>query len=316
MLARTLTRTPAGRLRRRVPALVAAACATALLAGCGTTGSSGDSGGSDAGTVSQEDRPAAGPAKSEALTDSLTTDTARKAANANRATTTAYQPAVISTGDVSLRSDDVARARFDVMKVVDAHRGQVTDESTQTDKAGDIDTSRLVLRVPAGEFTDTMTELGKVGTLESSSSKSEDVTTQVIDTQTRVEAQQKSIERVELLLDRAQSMRDIIAIEAQLTRRQADLDSLKQQLAYLQDQTSMSTITVHLELTPSPKAAADDDTGFLAGLAAGWGAFTSATVGLATVLGALVPFVFVGLLVGVPVWLLVRRSARSRRQVT
>lgn len=59
-----------------------------------------------------------------------------------------------------------------------------------------------------------------------------------------------------------------MAIEAQLNRRQADLGSLKQQQAWLQSQTSMSTITVNLQLTPEKKATTKDkdESGFLAGL--------------------------------------------------
>ena len=101
--------------------------------------------------------------------------------------------------------------------------------------------------------------------LSSASRNSEDVTTEVIDTDVRIRAQTKSLRRVELLLARAQSIRDIVAIEAQLTRRQADLDSLKQRQAYLADQTSMSTVTVYLERTrvkAAPKK--DDGSGFVA----------------------------------------------------
>jgi hypothetical protein len=118
---------------------------------------------------------------------------------------------------------------------------------------------------------------------------------------------------VELLLARAQSIRDIVAIEAQLTRRQADLDSLKQRQAYLVDQTSMSTITVYLEKM-SEKAATkkDDASGFLAGLSNGWDGMTTFLTGLATVTGTLLPFAVLVLLVGVPVWLLVRSLGRRR----
>ena len=49
------------------------------------------------------------------------------------------------------------------------------------------------------------------------------------------------------LLDRAQNLRDIVLIESELTRRQADLDSLEHQSAYLADQTSLATITVDID---------------------------------------------------------------------
>ena len=221
--------------------------------------------------------------------------------------------AVISTGTVTLRSKDVGQARFDVQKVVDAHRGEISDEQTATDTKGRIDRSRLVIRVPSQFFDDVMTELGEVAELRSAKRTSEDVTTEVIDIGVRVRAQERSLERIELLLSRAQSLRDIIAIESQLSRRQADLDSLKAQQAFLADQTSLSTITVFLEKSDKAVPVEPDEAGFVAGLQRGWDALGRAATVLATGLGALLPFMVVLLLLGVPVWLLVRSLVRRRR---
>ena len=221
--------------------------------------------------------------------------------------------AVISTGTVSLRSKDVGQARFDVQKVVDAHRGEISDEQTATDLEGRIDRSRLVIRVPSQFFDEVMNELGEVAELRSAKRTSEDVTTQVIDIGVRVRAQEKSLERIELLLARAQSLRDIIAIESQLTSRQAELDSLKAQQAYLADQTSLSTVTVFLERTEKAAPVEKDEAGFLAGLERGWDALGKAATVLATGLGAVLPFMVLLLLLGVPTWLLVRPLLRRRQ---
>ena len=137
----------------------------------------------------------------------------------------------------------------------------------------------------------------------------------MIDNAVRIRAQRRSLRRIEVLLDRAVSIRDIVRIESQLTRRQADLDSLKQQQAFLRDQTSMSTVTVNIQLTPDerakPKKKDDDDAGFLLGAGrTGFKALVVFAVGLATVFGALLPWAVVLLLVGGPLWLLVRRLRR------
>ena len=112
-----------------------------------------------------------------------------------------------------------------------------------------------------------------------------------------------------------------MAIESEVAQRQAELDSLAQQQAYLKDQTSMATVKVNIERTPDPTRpppTKDDDSGFLAGLAAGWNGLETTVVAVATVVGAVLPFAGVALLLGVPVWLLVRgcavrRSAGPRR---
>jgi hypothetical protein len=223
------------------------------------------------------------------------------------------QQALIKTGAVSLRSADVGKTRYDVQVLVDEQGGQVADDKTETDKSGEPLRARMVLRVPVDSFEDVMNALGSMETLASTSTSSEDVTTQLIDVEARIKAQQASVERVRQLLAQAQSIRDIMAIESELAQRQAELDSLAQQQAYLKDQTSMATVTVNIERMPDPKAPVtkDDDSGFLAGLAAGWDGLKTTVVAVATVVGALLPFAVVVLLVGVPVWLLVRRIRRS-----
>jgi hypothetical protein len=220
------------------------------------------------------------------------------------------QPAIISTGVVSLRSRDVGSIGFDVQTILAEHRGTVDDERTQTDDKGSVMRSKLVIRVPSAEFADTMDALEKVGTLQSSSRQSEDVTTQVIDNAVRIRAQEESLRRIEALLARATNIRTIISIEAQLSQRQADLDSLKSTQAYLQDQTSMSTITVLMERTPEAvhtKKTETKEAGFLSGLHDGWHALATVASGLALLLGRLLPFLVVLALLAYPALLLWRR---------
>lgn len=228
--------------------------------------------------------------------------------------TTLREPSIISTGTVSLRADDVAEARFEVQKVVDRLGGQVTDSETSTDEDGAVRDARLVLRVPSEDFTEAMAELEGLADLEASSTSSEDVTTQVVDTEVRIRIQRESIARIEALLARAGTIQAVVSVERELSRREADLNSLLQQQAYLADRTSLSTITVHLQRHAEDGGPDEDDgSGFLAGLEKGWDGFTAVAVGLATVTGAVLPFAAAALLVGVPGWLLLRAAARRRR---
>ena len=216
--------------------------------------------------------------------------------------------AVISSGTVSLSSKDVAATRRDVQRVVDAQGGEVTDESTETDDEGEASYARLVVRVPSARFGEAMEALEQAGGLVSSTRGSDDVTTEVIDTDVRVRAQEASLVRVERLLAEASSLRQIIWIESQLTRRQGELDSLKSQQSWLRDQTSLSTITVDISTGAVVEEEPEDEpAGFLAGLREGTSALGSTLATLATVVGVLLPFAALALLVGLPVWLVVRR---------
>ena len=110
--------------------------------------------------------------------------------------------------------------------LVDEHGGQVADDKTETDKSGEPLRSRMVLRVPVDDFDEVMDALAGMDTLASTTTSSEDVTTQLIDVEARIKVQQASVARVRQLLARAASIRDIMAIEAEIANRQAQLDSL------------------------------------------------------------------------------------------
>lgn len=319
----TLTRLHISSLRgRRAAGLIAALTMTvAALTACSSAGESdaGDSmsesspsGGSDGSFTS--DDVASEPAAADQGTMDTSSTSYSQSADSSAARAPAIERSIISTGTVSLVSDDVATARQDVQRIIDAKQGTVSEENTETDDEGVATYSRMVIRVPSNSFKDTMQALEKAADLRQSQKSSEDVTTQVIDTDVRVRAQQSSLRRVEELLARADSLKNIIWIESQLTTRQADLDSLKSQQAWLSDQTRESTITVDIQRTSEPEAEKKDDepAGFVGGLKGGMkalGAFSSA---LATIVGAMVPFAIVLLVIGGPAWLLVRRSARRR----
>lgn len=324
--------------RRGAATAAASLCLAVTVAGC-----AGSDNGSDSASSTETRNPSAGggqdgaaPAPAadedapnrEALTDRLQDFTAYgdnsegSLASGGKPGSASAVPAeeapapdqaLISTGNVALRSDDVGETLFDVRKVVNEFRGQVAKEDTATDDDGEVKRSALVLRIPSADFAATMTALEKSGDLITSSTNVADVTTKVIDTGIRVQVQRGSIRRITLLLDRAQSIPDIVRIESELSRRQADLGSLLRQKSYLKDQTEMATITVTLERTvdakPEKRKKAEA-AGFTAGLDKGWTQMKEMAVDLATAGGATLPFAILFLLVAIPGYPLLRRFVR------
>ncbi|HEX5089233.1 MAG TPA: DUF4349 domain-containing protein [Nocardioides sp.] len=289
-----------------------AASVLVLLSSCSSSGG-GDAGSSSSDVAARDAAGGANQAQADSAVAPVAGAPGEDGSQAAYTGTGVQQQKVISTGNVQLRSDDVGQAIFDVRKVVDEYAGAIAEDNTETDKAGVPLRSRMVVRVPTADFDHAMTELEKVGTLVSSKRQSQDVTTQVLDMDARVEAQRRSIERIQVLFDSATSIKDVMSIESELSRRQADLESLESQQRYLADQTSMSTITLSVERTSKarPQSKADhDDTGFLSGLAGGWGAMKSFLVGASTVAGALLPWLVLALVLVVPGWPLARRLRR------
>jgi len=293
----------------RTTLAVVAAGVLVLLSSC----SSDSDAGSSSSDVAAQDAGAGDAARAPAPGAAPVASTGRNGSQPGSAGDgTIEQQKVISTGNVQLRSDDVGQAIFDVRKVVDEYGGTIAEDDTETDDDGAAMRSRMVVRIPTADFDHAMTELEKVATLVSSKRQSQDVTTQVLDMDARVESQRRSIDRIQVLFDHATSIKDIVSIESELSRRQADLESLESQQRYLADQTAMSTITLAVERTGKAELKPEhhDARGFLAGLSGGWGAMQTFLVGAATVAGALLPWVVLALLLAIPGWPVARRLRR------
>ncbi|MFI5621926.1 DUF4349 domain-containing protein [Nocardioides sp. NPDC051685] len=267
------------------------------LGACGGSGGSDESSADSGSVASLSDRSAGKAAPEVAAPD------ADDAAAPNQAV---MKASIISTGSVALSAKDVGKTRTQVQHVSDRYAGQVTEQETSDSDDGGPRHARMVLRIPSKSFDEAMADLEDTATLVDSNTTSTDVTTEVVDTEVRVKNARTSIERIRTLLSRAERIGDVISIESELARREADLNSLLAQQAALEDQTSLSTITVNIDRA-APGGSGDDDPGFLAGLSAGWDALGASARVLAIAIGAVIPWAPVVLLLLAPLWFLARR---------
>ncbi|MGZ4428458.1 MAG: DUF4349 domain-containing protein [Nocardioidaceae bacterium] len=279
-----------------------------LLVGCSSGGASRSSAGS-ADTVARADTAAAGPG-------ALPAHGSKSAASLPGADRAIVQTRkVISTGRVTLVSNDIARAREQIDRMLATFGGFVSGEQTTNDRHGRAQSSTLQLRVPAADFERAMGSFKRFAKVRSAHSETEDVTTQVIDVQARVLTERATLHKLRKFLLQTSNVDQMIQIESEISTREADLASLTSQQRYLDDQTQLSTIDVYLTTPPRhlrPAAKQHRQLGFLNGLRNGWTALDGVVVVTLTVLGAVLPFAVLVALLGVPAWLLVRRTLRRQ----
>lgn len=159
----------------------------------------------------------------------------------------------------------------------------------------------VVVKVPADRFEDAIETMVGIGNVRRQSTSAEDVTARYADLEGRLEALQTSIDRLLGFLGEATDVGEIASIEGELTRREAERDSIAGQLQVLENQTAFSTITVELALPDNLPADPDDDRdGFLGGLDDGLAVIGAVGSGLATIAGFLVPFLPAFAIVGGP----------------
>lgn len=291
----------------RVLSLAVAITAAVLLAGCSATGSE-QSGAvtADGGTVAA----AEGVPVPDAIAPEEMVTSDKAGAGTAITTTTPADRQIIRTGFVTLRVEDVTKSAFDVHALVTKRNGLISSEDTQS--SNDATYSTITAQIPAADLDAFIADVSKLGTVEAVNVNAQDVTTQVVDLDARIKALQGSIDRMTQLMAQATRIEDLLAIETQLSTRQAELDSLTAQRKYLGDQVAMSTITI--SISPVDQVTTVDAPGFLSGLQNGWAAFLSLIMVAITALGFFLPFLLVLMLIAIPVTaIIVRQSRRHRR---
>jgi hypothetical protein len=179
------------------------------------------------------------------------------------------------------------------------------------------DTVVITLRIPVENYQQVMTALGDLGLPVNLVEKASDVTGQVVDLDSRIKTMRAGVERVRALMAGATKISEVIAIESELSSREADLEALLAQQAALKDQVALSTITVTAKaVTDKPTAAPvspppAERTGFLGGLDKGWAAAKAFAVWVAGVVGALLPWLPLIGLVLLVIWWVRRRTSPS-----
>lgn len=226
----------------------------------------------------------AGAAADEGKADQLAED-------GEKADADAAKTHVIRTATLSVEVRSVTKALAEARSVALGAGGVIENETTE--RVDDsYTTSNVVLRVPEAEYDSVLTELAGTGKLLSRTANAKDVTEQVVDVNSRIATQRASVNRVRKLMDQAQDITDVVALESQLNTRQAELESLLAKQASLADRTTMATVTLDLSEKPKEeKDDGDDSPGFLDALGGGWDAFVSLLRWIVVVLAAILPFV-------------------------
>ena len=167
--------------------------------------------------------------------------------------------------------------------------------------------------VPAAHFDATIDELAKVGKVQSEHITGSDVSAQYVDLRARLANAEAQHNAMLALLTKAQNINDIIAVQNQIGQITAQIEQLKGQIKYLDDNTSYSSISVTMAESGAPAPTAKADSwGFATALSDAAHNFVTTINYFVTGLGAIGPFL---VLAGLGLLLWRRRRAPLPRHV-
>ena len=105
----------------------------------------------------------------------------------------------------------------------------------------------LLARVPSGSL-DNFLELAKqVGVVTGNSITETDVTASYVDTDRRLQAYQKQYDRVLAMMDKAETVEELITIESELSRLEMEIEENQGQLNYWDSRVGYSTVNIFVD---------------------------------------------------------------------
>jgi phage shock protein PspC (stress-responsive transcriptional regulator) len=157
---------------------------------------------------------------------------------------------IIRTGSLSLEVPDVPAVIGTITGIAVASGGYVSSSNVYTGQ-GDREFGTLTIRVPAKNFDATLSGVKATGKVLNENVQATDVTEEYVDLSARKKALTDQREQYRRLLEKAETVEDILKVQVQIERVQVELDRLQGRLNYLDSRTDLATLTVNLQ-EPEP----------------------------------------------------------------
>ena len=169
------------------------------------------------------------------------------------------QPAdrkIIRDADITIEVASTNEAQHRVTSIAEAHGGfVVTSESKQRESADPAQRTldfKLVVRIPANQFGGAFDEIKKLATnvLEEKAT-GQDVTEEFIDLEARIKTQKALEVQFLEIMRQANKVADALEVQRQIAEVRTDIERLEGRKRFLENRTSLATITVNIQ-APKP----------------------------------------------------------------
>lgn len=167
----------------------------------------------------------------------------------NSASPVSYERKITKNSHFSLETKN-----FDedcqVLKNMGNSYGGYIESSSQSGRVEDGTAyANIVFKVPVEKYEDFKAELSSVGNIVSSSESADDITAQYYDTEARLKIHRNEEARFLELMEKAESVEELISIEEKLWSIRAEIESLETSMRMFDELVSLATISVNLSQT-------------------------------------------------------------------
>lgn len=178
--------------------------------------------------------------------------------------------------------------------------------------------ANYILRVPSNRFQEAVNQAGNLGSVTSSGSSVENITSQFTDQEARQHSLEVQEERLLDMLGKAENIDTLIMLESRLSEVRYEIESIERQLRNWQNQVDYSTISVDLQevavYTPTATVQRSFGERMSDSLRDGWNRFVRGMEDFSFALAGALPVLALLLVAAIAIFLVVRKVRRARRK--
>lgn len=220
---------------------------------------------------------------------------------------------IIYNAQVVLTVESFEQVEPQLMQLIKDIKGYVS-KSEVRGAPGSPRTGTWTVRVPVARYEDFMDSAAKLGELQRKQIDSDDITDRYFDLQARLKNRQQQEERLrEHLKKSTGNLKEILEVEEQLNRVRGEIEVQQGQLQRWDKLVELATVvlTIHERKDYVPPTSPNFSTSIGRTFGGSINVLVEFGKGLVLVIVALVPWIPVLALIFVPLWLFVRRLART-----
>ncbi len=117
-------------------------------------------------------------------------------------------------------------------------------------ESGSARSNSMTLRIPSDKLDEFLNGLDSVGRVVDRSESSTDMTVQYADNEARLATLRAKMERLNELLEKAETVEDLISIESAIADTQYSIDSYETRQRTIDRQVDMSEVDIYLRISP------------------------------------------------------------------
>ncbi len=183
---------------------------------------------------------------------------------------------IIKEGRLGLEVENLEEAKYFTDSLLNRYQAYYGEEKLE--RSSYRQSYKLLIRVPRQNFEKLVSAFDNgSGQIIYKEIESEDVGEEFVDLETRLNSKRAALERYRQLLQKANSIEDILLVESKIRFIEEEIESKTGRLRYLQDQVDYSSLSVDISKEIIMESKEDDGFGrqVLNALGDGWSGFRS-----------------------------------------